>query len=109
MTVGVLPDTDRSAMNRYVQVPIVTGIGRARNLIIVLSADAVIAVNGGYGTLSEIAYALQHGKPVASLGTWRLETDTGEEPPIFRATTAAEAVQWAIEAAHHKVPQKTGD
>jgi hypothetical protein len=109
VTVGVLPDTDRGAMNRYVQIPIVTGIGRARNLVIVLSADAVIAIDGGYGTLSEVAFALQHGKPIAGLGTWRLETDTGEEPPIFRATDATQAVGWAIKAALGKVTQKTGD
>jgi hypothetical protein len=109
VTVGVLPDTDRGAMNRYVQIPIVTGIGRARNLVIVLSADAVIALDGGYGTLSELAYALQHGEPVAGLGTWRLETDTGEEPPIYRAATAVEAVEWAIEAARDKMDRKTGD
>lgn len=98
-TIGVLPDSDRSAMNPFVSIPIVTGMGRARNLVIALTADAVIAVDGGYGTLSEIAFALQHGKPVAGLGTWRLETETGDVPPVFRTVDPAEAVAWAIEAA----------
>jgi uncharacterized protein (TIGR00725 family) len=99
LTIGVVPDADRAAMNSHVQIPIVTGLGRARNLIIALSADALIAVDGGYGTLSEIAFALQHGKPVAGLGTWRLQTDTGEEAPIFRTDDPAAAVTWAIAAA----------
>ena len=99
LTIGVLPDSDRSQMNPYVRIPIVSGIGRARNLTIALTADAVIAVDGGYGTLSEIAFALQHGKPVAGAGTWRLETGTGEAAPIFRTDDPAEAVAWAIEAA----------
>jgi uncharacterized protein (TIGR00725 family) len=97
-TIGVLPDSDRSAMNPFVSIPIVTGLGRARNLVITLTAYAVIAVDGGYGTLSEIAFALQHGKPVAGLGTWRLETEAGEPAPIYRTEDPADAVAWAIEA-----------
>jgi uncharacterized protein (TIGR00725 family) len=92
LTIGVLPDSDRDAMNPYVQVPIVTGIGRARNLAIALTADAVIAIDGGYGTLSEIAFALQHGKPIAGLGTWRIESNTSATPrssPTSRAASAA--------------------
>jgi uncharacterized protein (TIGR00725 family) len=99
LTIGVLPDSDRGAMNAYVKIPIVTGIGRARNLTIALTADAVIAVDGGYGTLSEIAFALQHGKPVAGLGTWRIANDAGEAVPLYRAQDAAEAVAWAVKAA----------
>lgn len=97
--IGVLPDSDRSLMNPYVTIPIVTGIGRARNLIIALTADAVIAVDGGYGTLTEIGFALQHGKPVAGLGTWQLSAGETPEAPIFRAKDAADAVRWAVEAA----------
>lgn len=99
LTIGVLPDADRSQVNPYVRIPIVTGMGRARNLAIALTADAVIAVDGGYGTLSEIAFALQHGKPVAGLGTWRFESDTEAAAPIFRTEDPIEAVSWAIEAA----------
>ena len=99
LTIGVLPDSDRGEMNAYVQIPIVSGIGRARNLTIALSADAVIAIDGGYGTLSEIAFALQHAKPVAGLNTWRLESDGAEVVSIFHTDDPAKAVTWAIEAA----------
>ena len=99
LTVGILPDADRSQMNPYVQIPIVSGMGRARNLTIALTADALIAVDGGYGTLSEIGFALAHEKPVAGIGTWRLETGSGEVPPIFHAQDPAEAVSWAIQTA----------
>lgn len=104
LTIGVLPDADRALMNDYVRIPIVTGLGRARNLVIVLTADALIAVDGGYGTLSEIAFALQHGKPLAGLGTWRLQTDAGDEAPIFRTDDPVTAVEWAITAAATPAP-----
>ncbi len=76
-TIGVLPGNDRRAANPFVDVPIVTGIGRARNLTVVLSADAVIAIDGSYGTLSEIAYALDNGRPVVGLDTWALSPPDG--------------------------------
>jgi len=98
LTIGVLPDSDRSQMNPYVQIPIVSGIGRARNLTITLTADAIIAIDGGYGTLSEIGYALAHAKPVAGLGTWRIESDSLDADPIFRTDDPVVAVAWAIEA-----------
>jgi uncharacterized protein (TIGR00725 family) len=98
-TVGVLPESDRTQMNPYVTIPIVTGMGRARNLIIALTADAVIAVDGGYGTLTEIGFALQHDKPVAGLGTWQLSAAETPNPPIYRAKDPADAVRWALEAA----------
>ena len=72
-TVGILPGGDRSAANPYVDVAVPTGLGEARNALVVRAADAVIAVAGGYGTLSEIALALSAGKPVVGLGTWELE------------------------------------
>ena len=100
-TIGVLPGPDRSDMNEHVEFPIVTNLGSARNLLIVLTADAVIAVgHGGYGTLSEIALASVHGKPVIGLGTWRLSDDAGlEDQKIVRASDPAEAVEWALAAA----------
>ncbi len=67
ITIGVLPGKKRGSANFYVQIPIATGIGVARNSIIAHSADAAIAVGGRYGTLSEIAYFLQLGKPVVTL------------------------------------------
>lgn len=78
-TIGVLPGFDKSDMNAGVEFPIVTNIGAARNTIVVLSADAVVAVDGSYGTLSEIALALVHGKPVVGIGTWRISDASGQE------------------------------
>ncbi|MCH8994016.1 MAG: TIGR00725 family protein [Chloroflexi bacterium] len=99
-TIGVLPGPDRSDANPHVEFPIVTNLGAARNTIIVLSADALIAVDGSYGTLSEIALALVHGKPVVGLKTWRLSDDAGlEDQSIVRANDATEAVERAIAAA----------
>ena len=69
VTIGILPGESRQAANPYVQIPIVTGIGYARNVAVVKSAQAVIAIGGGYGTLSEISPALQSGIPVTGLNT----------------------------------------
>ncbi len=78
MTVGILPDLARSDANQWVDVVIPTGIGEARNSLVVSSADAVIAIGGEYGTLSEIALALRYGKPVIGLDTWTLTRPNGE-------------------------------
>lgn len=67
LSIGLLPDTEPDAANPYVTVPIATGIGVARNALIARAACCIIAVGGGYGTLSEIAFALQFGRPVFSL------------------------------------------
>jgi uncharacterized protein (TIGR00725 family) len=99
-TIGVLPGPDSADANPYVEFPIVTNLGSARNLIIVQTADAVIAVgHGGYGTLSEIAMAFVHGKPVVGLGTWRLSDEAHlEDQRIVRASDPADAVERAIAA-----------
>jgi uncharacterized protein (TIGR00725 family) len=73
MTVGILPGPDRAAANPYVDIALPTGLGEARNALVVRAADAVIAVGGGYGTLSEIAFALKAGKRVIGLDTWEIE------------------------------------
>lgn len=99
LTIGVMPEDDRSQANPYIRIPIVTGIGLARNRTIVLSADAVISIDGGYGTLSEIAYALQAGKPVVGLGTWSFSSNGAEDEAIKRAGDPMQAVEWAMEAA----------
>ena len=72
-TVGLLPGGSRSEANRFVDVAIPTGLGEARNALVVRAADAVVAVGGGYGTLSEIALALRAGKRVVGLGTWEID------------------------------------
>jgi uncharacterized protein (TIGR00725 family) len=70
ITVGILPQNDSKEANRYIDIPIATGLGIGSNIIIARTADALIAVGGEYGTLSEIAFALQMGKPVAGVRTW---------------------------------------
>jgi uncharacterized protein (TIGR00725 family) len=72
-TLGLLPGLDRSDANEFVTVAVPTGLGEARNALVVRAADAVIALGGGYGTLSEIALALKAGKRVVGLGTWEIE------------------------------------
>lgn len=96
LTVGILPGTSHTDANRYVDVPIVTGMGEARNVLVIRSAQAVIAVHGEYGTLSEIAHALKLGVPVVGLNTWHLRKDGQEYEAIVRAQTAREAVEKAL-------------
>ncbi len=72
LTVGILPGRDRDEANPHVDIAIPTGMGEARNVLVVRCADAVVAVAGEYGTLSEIALALQAGIPVVGLDTWEL-------------------------------------
>ena len=72
VAVGILPDEDRRRANEYLSYSVSTGVGQARNLAVACSADAVIAVGGGYGTLSEIGLAKKVGRSVVSLGSWEL-------------------------------------
>lgn len=95
-TVGILPGDDPAAANPHVDIPIVTGLGTARNVLVVKSAGAVIAVAGRYGTLAEIALALNHGIPVIGLATWTLTSAVQSADPIERAAGPAEAVARAL-------------
>jgi hypothetical protein len=102
LTVGILPGADAAASppNPAVEVAIFTGIGQARNQVLVLSAAAVIAVGGGWGTLSEIALALRHRIPVISLESWWPERPDGApEPLLVHAETPRQAVAAALAAA----------
>lgn len=99
ITVGILPGLDRRAANAYVDIPVVTGMGQARNLIVVRTAQAVVAVHGGYGTLSEIAHALKVGLPVVGLGTWELGKPGEHVDVIHRADEPEEAAELAIQLA----------
>ena len=96
MTVGILPTEYRENANKYVKIPIVTGMGHGRNMIVAKSGQAVIAIGGGYGTLSEIAYACQAGIPVIGLKTWVLSKDEELNKSILQASNAKEAVGLAI-------------
>jgi len=99
ITIGILPGDSRQAANPYVQIPIVTGLGYARNLAVVKSAQAVIAIDGSYGTLSEISHALQSGIPVIGLNTWSLSINGQQDKSIIPAQNAVEAVNKALDLA----------
>lgn len=96
LTIGVLPGRDRRQANPFVDIPIVTGIGEARNVIITRTARAVIAVGGSYGTLSEIALALGFGTPVVGLGTWSMERAGHPPVPVAYVDAPEEAVARAL-------------
>ncbi len=98
-TVGILPGDSRRDANPYVKIPVVTGMGYARNIAVVKSAQAVIAVGGSYGTLSEISYALANGIPVVGLKTWALSKNGKKNDAIVVVETPAEAVKTAIRLA----------
>lgn len=97
VTVGILPGADRAAANRFVTVAVATGLGELRNGVVVRSADAVVAIGGEYGTLSEIALALKMGRPVVGLGTFSLRRPDGSaDEAVVRADDPAGAVTQAL-------------
>jgi len=96
LTLGILPGEDRSAANPYVGIPLVSGVGYARNVAVAKSADAVIAIDGSYGTLSEIGHALQSGIPVIGLDTWSISRGGMADGSIVPAASAPEAVSLAM-------------
>jgi uncharacterized protein (TIGR00725 family) len=102
LTVGILPGQDSNMANPWVDIPVVTGLGEARNVAVVKSAQAVIAIGGSYGTLSEIAYALKSEIPVIGLNTWSLSRNGREDDSIIRVQTATEAVDKAISSAKRR-------
>jgi len=99
VAVGLLPDADRSQANRYLSVSVPTGMGELRNGLVARAGDAVIAIGGEFGTLSEIGFALKLGRPVVGLGTWELarggqgvdaiEVADGPRDAVARALTLA--------------------
>ena len=96
LTVGILPGIDPNDANRHIDIPIATGMGEARNVLVVRASDGLIAIAGGFGTLSEIGFALQTGKPLVGLNTWKLDA------PIFRAQTPTDAVAMVFELLRHE-------
>ena len=103
-TIGILPghNAAESPPNQWVEFPVFTGIGYARNSAVALTGDAVIAVDGAYGTLSEIAFALIHGVPLVGLDTWDFAYHGHDGNRIVRADSAEEAVEKAIEMAERR-------
>jgi uncharacterized protein (TIGR00725 family) len=90
LTVGILPHNDTKEANPYIDIPIATGLGITRNVIIARAADVLIAIGGEYGTLSEIAFALQMGKPVVGIRTWDIKG-------VISVENASDAVNKAFE------------
>lgn len=91
ITLGILPGFDPSDANPFIDIKIVTGLSHARNVLVVRSSDTLVAISGGYGTLSEIAIALKLNKPVVGLETWNIS------PSVVQAGNAKEAVKKAVE------------
>jgi uncharacterized protein (TIGR00725 family) len=94
LTIGLLPGDDPNEANEYVQVAIATGVGHARNAILARSADGVVAVGGGLGTLSEIALAMRNGRPTIGIQTWRFDRDRRAEPELPIAANPKDALDW---------------
>lgn len=98
LTIGIIPSDSKNDANPFVQIPIVTGMGMGRNVMLVKTADAIIAVGGEFGTLSEIAHALNIGKKVIGLRTWKLEKAHSKPiPNLVEAESPKTAVALALE------------
>ena len=98
-TVGILPGNNASDANQYVDIPICTGLGYARNALVAKSGQAVIAIDGSYGTMSEIGHALAEDIPVIGLKTFTFKINGMEDEKIIRADDPTDAVKKAIDAA----------
>ncbi|HVH64531.1 MAG TPA: TIGR00725 family protein [Candidatus Acidoferrum sp.] len=94
LTVGLLPTADPQDANPYIDVAIATGLGHARNAILARTADGVIAIGGGLGTLSEIALALRNLRPIIGIKTWHFDRDQRTEPTLPEAASPKEALDW---------------
>jgi uncharacterized protein (TIGR00725 family) len=101
LTVGILPGMDRDAANGWVAVALPTGLGEARNALVVRAAEAVIAIGGAWGTLSEIALALKQGLPVVGIGTWELARGGRPAEGIVAVEDPRDAVEQALERVGH--------
>jgi uncharacterized protein (TIGR00725 family) len=98
LTIGVLPGERRDPASPHLTVSIPTGLGEARNALVVRAADAVIAIGGEFGTLSEIALALKAGTPVVGLHTWELARGGSLVDAIVQTETPQEALRAALDA-----------
>ncbi len=95
-TVGILPGNDRSSANQWVSLPIATGVGQARNMAVVRSSQVVIAIGGAYGTLAEMAFALNSGIPIVGIDTWHMAQNGIGPSPVLEVDSAKEAVDMAL-------------
>jgi uncharacterized protein (TIGR00725 family) len=94
LTIGLLPTDSVADANAYIDIAIATGLGHARNAILARTADGVIAIGGGLGTLSEVALALRNRVPTVGIRTWRFKRAHRTEPELPVAATAAEGLAW---------------
>ena len=101
LSIGLLPGEAPEGANPHVSIALATGLGELRNALIARGCRAMIAIGGGYGTLSEIAFMLRLGRPVCAVGSWKLlpPAGHGEPVPIHQAEDAASAVAWVMEQA----------
>ena len=99
LTIGILPTDNKDDANEYVDIVIPTGFGEARNILVIRTADAVVALPGKYGTLTEMAFALHAGKPLVSISAWKL----GDE--IRHVEDPAEAAMLALELARERIEE----
>ena len=104
LTVGILPSSDTNDANEYVEVKIPTGLGYARNVLVIRAADAVIAIDGNYGTLSEIAFAFNDPKPIVGISTWKIKG-------LKQVTTPEQAIRHIkrIVKTNRKITCRTSD
>ena len=99
-TVGIMPGNNDDDANDYIDIAIPTGLGYARNAIVATAGGAIIAIDGAYGTLSELGYGLGNGTPIVGLNTWQFMIDEKEDTTIERADNPLDAVEKAL--AHAK-------
>jgi len=94
LTIGLLPGDDPNDANEYIDIAIATSLGHGRNAVLARTADGVVGLGGGLGTLSEIALALRNGRPTIGIRTWRFDRDTRTEPELPLAGSPTEALDW---------------
>ena len=94
LTIGLLPGDDTNEANPYIDVAIATGLAHARNAILALTADGVVVLGGGLGTLSEVALALRNRRPTIGVRTWRVDREGRTEPELPVAASPKDALDW---------------
>ena len=102
-TIGILPGRSPKEANEFIDVPIVTSMGYARNVIVVHTGEAVIAIGGAYGTLSEIGHALSDEIPVVGLNTWSFNREGSEDNSLHLCNTPSQAVETALLLANKRL------